>query len=241
MEWILLALIFIWTGFVRTGVGFGGAALGLPLLLLITDDPVYWLGIIGIHLLFFSSLSLSKQLGNIDWKYLGKSLMYIIPTALIGIFGLINLPNDVVVLFIYIVSLSYGLMWLIGITIEARNKTSDTILLLLGGYIAGTSLTGAPLIVAVMMHNVVRAQLRNTLFVLWFILVSMKMLTFISLEVKIDYEFALMMIPFAFIGHIIGLRFHTYILDRDVLFKKMIGGFLTLVSGIYLLKVTLFI
>ena len=36
-EWQLLAtaLIFIWSGFVRSGLGFGGAALGLPFLLLV--------------------------------------------------------------------------------------------------------------------------------------------------------------------------------------------------------------
>lgn len=44
-ELILIAVIFIWTGFVRSGLGFGGAALGLPLMLFIYDQPVYWLPI----------------------------------------------------------------------------------------------------------------------------------------------------------------------------------------------------
>jgi len=50
---VLVSLIFLWTGFVRTGLGFGGAAIGLPLMLLIGGSPVYWLPVIGIHLLFF--------------------------------------------------------------------------------------------------------------------------------------------------------------------------------------------
>jgi uncharacterized membrane protein YfcA len=32
--------IFIWSGFVRSGLGFGGAALALPLMLLIYDQPL---------------------------------------------------------------------------------------------------------------------------------------------------------------------------------------------------------
>ena len=61
-ELVLIALIFIWTGFVRSGLGFGGAALGLPLMLFIYNQPIYWLPIIGSHLLFFTSLTLRSRL-----------------------------------------------------------------------------------------------------------------------------------------------------------------------------------
>ena len=52
LELGLVALIFSWSGFVRTGLGFGGAALGLPLMMLIGGSQIDWLPIIGIHLLF---------------------------------------------------------------------------------------------------------------------------------------------------------------------------------------------
>jgi hypothetical protein len=65
-ELVLVGLIFLWAGFVRTGLGFGGAALGLPLMLLVGATPVYWLPIIGIHLLFFSSLTLVKSLKKVE-------------------------------------------------------------------------------------------------------------------------------------------------------------------------------
>ena len=55
---ILTGLLFIWAGFVRSGLGFGGAALGLPLMLFIYDQPIFWLPVIGLHLLFFSALTL---------------------------------------------------------------------------------------------------------------------------------------------------------------------------------------
>jgi uncharacterized membrane protein YfcA len=34
---ILVLLIFVWSGFVRTGLGFGGAMMALPLLLLVDN------------------------------------------------------------------------------------------------------------------------------------------------------------------------------------------------------------
>jgi hypothetical protein len=33
-------MIFVWSGFVRSGLGFGGAALALPLMLLVYDQPI---------------------------------------------------------------------------------------------------------------------------------------------------------------------------------------------------------
>ena len=105
-EIVLVALIFLWAGFVRSGLGFGGAALGLPLLLFIYNQPVYWLPIIGLHLLFFTSLTLRSRLNNVDWAYLKKSSIYIIPPALIGVLGLITLPNNLLVIFIYSVIIS---------------------------------------------------------------------------------------------------------------------------------------
>ena len=53
----LTCLLFMWAGFVRSGLGFGGAALGLPFMLLVYDQPLFWLPLIGLHLLFFSALT----------------------------------------------------------------------------------------------------------------------------------------------------------------------------------------
>ena len=39
----------------RTSLGFGGAVLALPFLLLVTNEPLVFLPIIAIHLLIFSS------------------------------------------------------------------------------------------------------------------------------------------------------------------------------------------
>lgn len=238
-ELFLVGLIFMWAGFVRTGLGFGGAALGLPLMLLMGGTPVYWLPIIGIHLLFFSSLTLAKSLKKVDWRYLKHSLWWVIPPTLIGVAGLLSLPSDVVVVFIYSITIFYAITWVFNTKITSHSPWVDKLLLLLGGYVAGTSLTGAPLIVAVYMRYVAKMYLRNTLFVLWFILVSIKMATFVLMEVEIDWPFSFALIPVAAIGHVLGIKTHQRIIENDEAFKKWVGGALLLISSFGLFKLFL--
>ena len=230
LQLVLTALIFIWTGFVRSGLGFGGGALGIPLMLLVYPEPLFWLPVIGTHLLFFSSITLRTRLNNVDWGYLRHSATFIVPAALIGVFGLINLPTNWVLAFIYGVTLFYAVIWVLDRTIESHSRWVDHSLLLLGGYVAGTSLTGAPLMVAVFMRNVSREQLRNTLFVLWFTLVTIKMTAFAALSVDVQTMSALMLIPVAAIGHVIGLKTHDALLKNDQIFKRWIGVGLIVVS-----------
>ena len=237
LQIFLIAIIFIWTGFVRSGLGFGGAALGLPLLLLVYDQPIFWLPVIGSHLLFFSALTLRTRIKNVSWAYLLRSMLIIVPSAIAGVFGLISLPNKIIVIFIYGITMLYALMWIFRITIQSSNRWLDRFLLSLGGYIAGTSLTGAPLIVAVFMRNVEFQQLRNTLLVLWFVLVSIKMATFTAFNVDLQLDTALMLLPVAAIGHFMGIKLHPVILENDQQFKRIIGATLLLICSLGLWKV----
>lgn len=233
----LVALIFIWTGFVRSGLGFGGAALGLPLMLFVLAQPIYWLPIIGAHLLFFSALTLRTRLHNVDWKYLRRSSVYIVPSALVGVLGLLNLPNSWLVVFVYTITLIYACLWVLEIDIKSENEWVDKSLLIAGGYVAGTSLTGAPLMIAVFMRNVVFEKLRDTLFVLWFVLVSIKMTAFISLSVDLHFLTAVALLPIAAIGHYAGLKAHQMILKNDKVFKRVMGGLLIIISVLGLVNV----
>ena len=227
---LIIGLLFIWTGFVRTGLGFGGAALGLPLMLFVKPDLLLWLPMIGTHLLFFSGLTLRKRLHNVDWRYLYHSLWFILPPVFIGIFGLVNLPALWLNLFIYAVTLFYGLIWMLNFAIKSQQQWTDKLLLVIGGYVAGLSLTGAPLIVAVYMRHVDRAKLRDTLFVLWFTLVTIKMTTFITLSVELHFIEALCFIPVATIGHLLGLKAHSRIMKNDQTFKQWVGVGLVIIS-----------
>ena len=112
LELVLIAFIFTWIGFVRTGLGFGGAVLGLPILMLIGGSPIDWLPIIGIHLLFFSGITLSNSLKEVDWVYLKKSLPWILPAKIIGVIGLISLSPNIMTVIVYLITSLYALTWI---------------------------------------------------------------------------------------------------------------------------------
>lgn len=231
VQYFLVGLIFIWTGFVRTGLGFGGAALGLPLMLLVLPEPLLFLPIIGTHLLFFSSITVFNRLDNVDWSYLWKALVIMILPMIIGILGLLNLPGDLLSKIVFIVTLFYGFTYIFNYTIKSKNKLVDTLLLVFGGYVSGTSLIGAPLIVAVFMQHVAQSRLRDTLFVLWFILVCIKMSAFILADVDLQLGYAIYLLPIAAIGHFIGLYAHDMMLKSGgVQFKRVIGVAMVMVT-----------
>ena len=236
IELVIISCIFIWIGFVRTGLGFGGAVLGLPLLMLVGGSPIDWLPIIGIHLIFFSGIALAKSLKTVDWGYLKKSLPWILPAKIIGVIGLISLPPTVMTVIVYSIVSFYALTWIMNFQITSREGWVTRLLLILGGYISGTSLNGAPLLVAVYMQNIEIKKLRNTLFVLWFLLVSIKMSAFLVVDVYINWQFSLMLIPIAGLGHFVGLKVHDQIIENDTKFKRWMGSVLIVICIIGLSK-----
>jgi len=235
-QYFAAGLIFVWTGFVRSGLGFGGAALGLPLLLLVVDDALIWLPLIGMHLLFFSSITVSSRIQHIDWGFLKKALAIMIIPMLVGVFGLLTLPPAWVVAFVYLTTLFYASCYLFKWQIRSNNRWADHLLLISGAYAAGVSLIGAPLIVAVFTHHVVKEMLRNTLFVMWFILVVIKLSVLWSADVNFWWFHHLWLLPCAALGHVVGLKMHDRLMTGDAeSFKQLIGGVLVVICIVGLL------
>lgn len=248
IQYFLIALVFIWSGFVRSGLGFGGAVLSLPFLLLIDNQPLVYLPLIAVHLLFFSALTVLTRYfnrqqqslnpenpteGNINWRYLKYAFSIIIIPKLIGVFGLLTLPTTMMSAIIFVIVSFYSVSYILNKPFVSNNKWLDIIFLVLGGYISGTSLIGAPLIIAVIANHVNKYQLRDTLFVLWFTLVVIKMSMFIYLDINLQLIHHLWLLPCAAIGHVIGLRFHQHLLSGDQKqFYRILGSVLLIISGI---------
>lgn len=223
-EFGLIALVFVWSGFVRSGLGFGGAALSLPLLLLIFDKPLYWLPIVGSQLLLFSALTLRTRMANVDWLALRKTSVYILPAKVAGVLGLISLPALWLVILIYTITLVYGILWMFNLQIRGGKGWVANLFLVIGGYFSGTSLTGAPPIVAVFTQIVNKNQIRDTLFGLWFILVTIKLATLALFDIDLQFASTLILTPIALIGHVIGLRAHQFMVMNDEVFRRALGG-----------------
>jgi uncharacterized membrane protein YfcA len=250
-QYSLIALLFVWSGFVRSGLGFGGAVFALPFLLLVINDPVIWLPIISIHLLFFSALTVFKShqaaqkagdssASTIDWSYLGYSLSIMIIPKLIGVFGLVTLNPDVLSSIIFVIIAAYSCSYILNKPFVSKSKIIDALFLMLGGYISGTSLIGAPLVIAVYANHIQRHQLRDTLFVLWFILVAIKMAAFIYMHIDLQLIHQLWLLPSAAVGHWLGLRFHQKALQAEpVVFYRGLGIILLITSMAGLLRILL--
>lgn len=245
VQYFLIASIFVWSGFVRSGLGFGGAVLSLPFLLLIHNDALIFLPIIALQLMFFSSLifyqnhRVKKKYikqgkdaeSTIDWVYLKKALLIMIVPKIIGVFGLITLPSSIMGIIIFSIVTIYALSYVFDKPLQSRFRSLDIAFLMLGGYISGTSLIGAPLITAVFASHVAKEKLRDTLFALWFILVAIKVAAFAYLAVDFQLIHQLWLLPCAAIGHVLGLRFHEKLQSTDAVSFYRVMGFALLITS----------
>ncbi|MFT5606083.1 MAG: putative membrane protein YfcA, partial [Paracoccaceae bacterium] len=134
-QYALIGLIFVWSGFVRSGLGFGGAVLSLPFLLLVHNDVLVFLPLISVHLLVFSFITVAQNNrnpsagGTVDWRYLRYLLAIMIVPKLIGVFGLVTLPAKVLSGVIFSIVLVYSLSYIFNRPFKSNSRFIDTLFL----------------------------------------------------------------------------------------------------------------
>ena len=248
-QYATIGLIFVWSGFVRSGLGFGGAVLALPFLLLIVNDPLVFLPLIAAHLIFFSTLIMiqstqkqgTTQSNTINWRYLRRSMGIMIVPKIAGVIGLLTLPPVIMSTIIFLIVIAYAIGYIINRPIQIKTKFQEYGFLGLGAYVSGTSLTGAPLIVPVVASHVEKHELRNTLFVLWWILTLIKLASFVVAGIDLQLVHHLWLLPCAFVGHLLGNRMHNYLIEQETpTFFRVLGIALVIVSLTGLIKPLLF-
>ncbi len=249
-QYVAIGLLFVWSGFVRSSLGFGGAVLTLPFLLMVHNVPLVFLPIIAVQLLFFAFVTVVQshrrvsrdeagdQRGTVNWPFLRYALLLMIIPKLVGVAGVITLPADIVSGFIYIVVIIYAITYILDRPFQSNSKSLDVFFLVLGGYVSGTSLVAAPLIVPVAANRVEKYQLRDTLFALWFVLVTVKLAAFMWTGVDLQWRQQLWLLPCATLGHLVGLHFHHYTMQADTkVFFRILGFVLLTVSMVGLIRV----
>lgn len=248
-QYAAIGLIFVWSGFVRSGLGFGGAVLALPFLLLIVNDPLVFLPLIAAHLIFFSTLIMiqstqkqgTTQSNTINWRYLRRSMGIMIVPKIAGVIGLLTLPPVIMSTIIFLIVIAYAIGYIINRPIQIKTKFQEYGFLGLGAYVSGTSLTGAPLIVPVVASHVEKHELRNTLFILWWILTLIKLASFVVAGIDLQLVHHLWLLPCAFVGHLLGNRMHNYLIEQETpTFFRVLGIALVIVSLTGLIKPLLF-
>jgi hypothetical protein len=239
LEWAQISAIFIWSGFARTAIGFGGAALSLPLMLLIRNDPLLFLPIVAIHLLVFSMATAAGRLKHIDWGFVKSAMQWMLIPKLAGVIGLLSLPARWMAFFVFAVTMFYAVAWILKRNFRGGAKWWDRSLLVVGGYVSGASLVGSPLIAAVAIKKVALNAYRDTLFVIWFFLVIIKITAFVVAGVDLRLIWALWLLAPASIGHVIGLRFHKHLIGHNAAtVKRYLGVGLLFVSAIGLWRLS---
>ncbi|MAW24693.1 MAG: permease [Gammaproteobacteria bacterium] len=248
-QYAAIGLIFVWSGFVRSGLGFGGAVLALPFLLLIVNDPLVFLPLIAAHLIFFSTLIMiqstqkqgTTQSNTINWRYLRRSMGIMIVPKIAGVIGLLTLPPVIMSTIIFLIVIAYAIGYIINRPIQIKTKFQEYGFLGLGAYVSGTSLTGAPLIIPVVASHVEKHELRNTLFILWWILTLIKLASFVVAGIDLQLVHHLWLLPCAFVGHLLGNRMHNYLIEQETpTFFRVLGIALVIVSLTGLIKPLLF-
>jgi hypothetical protein len=217
---------------------------------MVHNVPLVFLPIIAVHLLFFSFITMvqshrrtsrdetGEQRGTVNWAFLRYALLLMIIPKLVGVAGVITLPADIVSGFIYVVVAIYAITYILDRPFQSSSKFLDAFFMILGGYVSGTSLVAAPLVVPVAANRVDKYQLRDTLFALWFVLVAVKLAAFMWTGVDLQWRQQLWLLPCAALGHLVGLRFHGYTMRADTkIFFRILGFVLLTVSVVGLIRV----
>ncbi len=235
-SYVAIALCFMWSGFVRSGIGFGGAALSLPLLLLIVEAPLIFLPALAWQLLFFSLLTIMTRLHTIDWSFLRSLGLQLAIPFVVGLLGLVSLPADILAGTVYVTTLVFGVAYLTNRMLKGGNKLVNAISLSLGGYVSGIALIGAPLIVAASSHRLLAINVRNTFFMLWIVMVLFKLSALYAAKIDLQWQLSLCTLPLVAVGHYFGLKLHSRIASgsREG-FNRLLGSGMCLVSvsGLY--------
>ena len=205
---IILLIAFWWSGFVRAGLGFGGAGLMYPIAFLVVDSVIFIVPIVGMHLLFFTSITLAKGgYRKVDWPTTLKILVIVLPIKILGFFGLLQLPDFFLLMSVYAILIVYSLGYIFNI--KSKPKAWLNIpTLVFGGYVSGLSLSGAPLIAAVALQYLKKHQARESMYVLWVVLVLIKLGTLIAYDVDMQWQHHLWLLPAAIVGAVMGGRMH---------------------------------
>ncbi len=239
---IILLIAFWWAGFIRAGLGFGGAGLMYPIAFLAVDSVLFIVPIVGIQLLFFAGITLAMgEYKKIDWKVVRWVLAIIMIPKLIGVFGLLQLPEFWVLMSVYVIIIIYSLTYIFGNHGQTEkkkpNKFLNGISLIFGGYVSGLTLSGAPIIAAAAIQYLKKEQVRASLYVIWIIAVTIKLSTLAAFNVDMQLEHQLWLLPIAAVGHVMGLRLHDKLISmKSQKFYRWMGIVLLTLSIIGLLK-----
>ena len=237
VQMISLMLVFVWSGFVRAGLGFGGAALALPFALIVVESGQVAPPLLLMQLILFSGLHTVQHWDNVDRRYLGCLAALLVLPVLAGVYSLIKLPNHGLMTLVYLFVLGIAIQYIVQMEFKTVSRAVDGVLLMLEGYVLGSTTAGDPPIVAVSMRYVHPSQVRDTLLCLWLIFAALNLVVLIRAEVDLQWRAQVWLLPATVVGHLIGDRVHGRLIAmQNAVFDRVLGVALFLVTILGLVK-----
>jgi len=220
----ILIIAFWWSAFVRAGLGFGGAGLMYPIAFLVVDSVIFIVPIVGLHLLIFSGYTLARGgYKKVEWPVTLKLIAIILPAKIVGVFGLLQMPDFWLLMSVYIFLIIYSLGYIFKFEKVKPSPWLNVPILLLGGYVSGLTLAGAPIIAAVALQYLSKENARESMYVLWIVLVSIKMMTLVAFDIDMQLQHQLWLLPIACVGHYMGTKMYAKLqsMQTDDFYKWM--------------------
>ncbi|MEE2716148.1 MAG: TSUP family transporter [SAR324 cluster bacterium] len=228
-----LAACFIWSGFVRSGFGFGGLVLMLPLALLFVDSPIHIIPITAVHVFITGVATVLLRFKVIVWRQLFHIMGVMVVPVVLGLLGLITLPDVWLVGMVQVIVALYAINYIRPFKGLPGGRLVDYATLAFGGYLSGLALLGSPLIVPVAGRWIERERLRDSLLTLWVLLAPFKIVMLFATGVDFHWDWQLWLFPVHLIGYGLGLLFHAKLLQhRSEVFYRIIGWMLLAVVAV---------
>ncbi len=222
-----LSACFIWSGFVRSGFGFGGLVLMLPLALLFVDSPIHIIPITAVHVFTTGVVTVLLRFNVIAWRQIFHIMGVMLVPVVIGLLGLISLPDAWLVGLVQVIVGFYAINYIRPFKTLVGGRLADYATIAFGGYLSGLALLGSPLIVPVAGRWIARERLRDSLLALWVLLAPFKIVMLFANGVDFHWDWQLWLFPIHLVGYGCGLLFHAKLLQhRSEVFYRIIGWML---------------
>ena len=191
-----------------------------------------------VHVFVVGVSTMIFRFRNVDWMELLRMIRVMAIPVLLGLFGLITIPENWLLLLVFGVMLGYSVNYIYPFIQLREGGWSNTLVLMLGGYLSGLALIGSPLIVAVAGHRIERHRLRDSLLALWVILSPPKLAVLFYSGVDLHLDWQWWLLPVNLIGHLLGMKFHDHLLQlRSESFYRWLGFVLMVVVLVGIFRV----
>jgi uncharacterized protein len=229
MDWeiFLILGIGIFLGFfVQTLVGFAGALVALPILLLAFKLPDA-IAYVSIFYLFSSSFLIKKEWQNIDRQVILKLTIGSVIGVILGIVVLTYSKPVVLQKALGVFILLYIVYVLVGKKEMTTNNTANWILGALGGFFSGVFSTGGPLYVISVKNSVREMQAFRATMIGVLGLVTLVRVPALAVSGTLTMQhvkMSLLLLPVFFLAQYLGTQLFSKI--NETFFKRLLLGLL---------------